>query len=420
MKTCFIGSVTQTFFTIFQLNGLAYEPDPASITAWETYSQLPFTFTPETVAPTVPVQCLWCMTTIHAPSESYILFRMKDAPLKCASCAQEFTASSYSVKRVLNDMRQFMQNQSKFVKGTVLDHESGKIDTIAGQRDMNLLLCHSYEKGRKDMDEIFQSADAAKTAEFHWPKFQAKLLTLILSLTRQKLMANMRKQTMGRVARAYRNMVTPLTIDLVAAVVRQRTFTAKMVGGAVNWSDPVVVARSTMRYRQFLILMEREPTKFLVPTLDIDLNWHTHQCFPLRYQQYGFKHTGRLINHDDAASDTSLGTGFAQTAKSWKKHFNEAYSTEDPSKRYLTAGRVTMGVIFPPYMVFMAAKAHGLKKLKGKGETSGGCSTHDATPRSKAQRDSKRGVAAVFLAAARLEAPVRAGAGHLVEAEVAE
>ncbi|KAJ3295886.1 hypothetical protein HK104_002226 [Borealophlyctis nickersoniae] len=378
MKTCFIGSATQTFLTIFQLNGIDYESDPASITAWETYSELPFNFTPETVAPTVPVQCLSCMTTIHAPSESYILFRMKDAPLKCASCAQEFTASSYSVKRVLNDMRQFMQNQS-LVKGTVLDHESGKIDKIAAQRDMNVLLCHSYEKGREDMDEIFQSADAAKTADFHWPKFQGKLVTLIRSLKGQKLMANMRKQTMGRVARAYRNM----------------------------WWSP-----ETMRYRQFLILMEREPTKFFVPTLDIDLNWHTHQCFPLRYQQYGVKHTGRLINHDDAASNTSLGNGFAQTAKSWKKHFNEAYSTEDPSKRYLSAGRVTMGVIFPPYMVFMAAKAHGLKKLKGKGERSGGCSTHDATPRGKSQRDSKKGVAGVLLAAARW--------GQFVEVRVAE
>lgn len=59
----------------------------------------------------------------------------------------------------------------------------------------------------------------------------------------------------------------PFTLDLVAAVTRQRTFMYKMVSGAVNWTDFETMQASVSRYRMFMILMGRERYSFLVPTL---------------------------------------------------------------------------------------------------------------------------------------------------------
>ncbi|KAI8802171.1 hypothetical protein BJ742DRAFT_664467, partial [Cladochytrium replicatum] len=55
-----------------------------------------------------------------------------------------------------------------------------------------------------------------------------------------------------------------------------------------------------------------------VPTLDIDLAWHTHQLHPGRYQNYGIQNVGRIINHDDSIEETSLAAGFDGTSTHWR------------------------------------------------------------------------------------------------------
>jgi hypothetical protein len=46
----------------------------------------------------------------------------------------------------------------------------------------------------------------------------------------------------------------------------------------------------------FLDLMSSSPVSFFVPTLDIDLVWHTHQLMPTKYQQDCESYVGRFID----------------------------------------------------------------------------------------------------------------------------
>ncbi|KAI8613385.1 hypothetical protein BC830DRAFT_1056414, partial [Chytriomyces sp. MP71] len=71
--------------------------------------------------------------------------------------------------------------------------------------------------------------------------------------------------------------------------------------------------------------MKKEPTKFLVPTLDVDLAWHTHQCYPVQYQNFGLRELKRVINHDDSVESETLTKSFDATAKAWKHHYNQQY-----------------------------------------------------------------------------------------------
>ena len=65
----------------------------------------------------------------------------------------------------------------------------------------------------------------------------------------------------------------------------------------------------------------------LVPTLEIDLAWHTHQMLPVRYREECMMLVGRFVNHDDNVDDTKLEANLARTARLWKKAHNETYLT---------------------------------------------------------------------------------------------
>ena len=46
----------------------------------------------------------------------------------------------------------------------------------------------------------------------------------------------------------------------------------------------------------FLDLMASSPTSFFVPTLDIDLVWHTHQLMSIKYESDCTTYVGRFID----------------------------------------------------------------------------------------------------------------------------
>ncbi|PKC11718.1 hypothetical protein RhiirA5_287310, partial [Rhizophagus irregularis] len=78
------------------------------------------------------------------------------------------------------------------------------------------------------------------------------------------------------------------------------------------------------------------PNTLLVPTLDIDLGWHTHQIHASLYRAFTQKHIGRIINHGDTLAKRTLSDGFATTARSWYKKYHEPYMHMNPSKYWLS------------------------------------------------------------------------------------
>ncbi|KAL0937222.1 chloroperoxidase-like protein [Colletotrichum truncatum] len=120
---------------------------------------------------------------------------------------------------------------------------------------------------------------------------------------------------------------TLFSYDLAAAINRQFDFSVKMSRYAWSRSPAAeaTLAQSINRYRNFFHLIGAHPGTVMVPTLDIDLVWHTHQLSPLRYRAYSKKMAGRLIDHDDEISADRLQELSTDMQGLWRQEFGTEY-----------------------------------------------------------------------------------------------
>ncbi|CAI7578465.1 unnamed protein product [Penicillium glandicola] len=115
---------------------------------------------------------------------------------------------------------------------------------------------------------------------------------------------------------------SPFAIDLIGAVIRQGTFVDKMDN--IGWIRSRNL-RSTMshfisKYGVFFQIMAKNKGHAVVPTLDVDLIWHTHQLSPARYYTFSTTQTeGIFINHDDKIDEIKLNDAFAWTSRQYQK-----------------------------------------------------------------------------------------------------
>ncbi|KAK4050840.1 hypothetical protein OIV83_003262 [Microbotryomycetes sp. JL201] len=121
------------------------------------------------------------------------------------------------------------------------------------------------------------------------------------------------------------------SLDLAAAVLRQGSFIDKMV--QLGWlaprkfdKDDGLLQRAVARYHAFLDLSARSPAAFLVPTLDIDLAWHTHQLDPRSYKEHTINLLGHFMDHDDKVAEHTLFDSFQRTARLWWDTYHVPYS----------------------------------------------------------------------------------------------
>ena len=84
--------------------------------------------------------------------------------------------------------------------------------------------------------------------------------------------------------------------------------------------------RLTVKYNRFLNIMARNRKKLCVPTLDIDLAWHTAQLSPNTYFNYTVTKCAKFVNHDDKIESATLQGGFEWTSKIYQKKYGEVYS----------------------------------------------------------------------------------------------
>ncbi|KAL4873253.1 hypothetical protein BDV12DRAFT_182478 [Aspergillus spectabilis] len=130
-----------------------------------------------------------------------------------------------------------------------------------------------------------------------------------------------------RMMSRYWDNSSPFALDLVGAVIRQGTFITKMDN--IDWLHSPALTETILRlirkYAVFFQIMSTNPGRMAVPTLDVDLAWHTHQLSPSRYFTYSLYRTKQdgkraiLIDHDDKVSEVKLSDGFEWTAKIYRK-----------------------------------------------------------------------------------------------------
>ncbi|GIJ86994.1 hypothetical protein Asppvi_005893 [Aspergillus pseudoviridinutans] len=116
---------------------------------------------------------------------------------------------------------------------------------------------------------------------------------------------------------------------LVDNVQRQAAFVDKMHRHLWICSPAAegTLRRALGRYDKFLKLFKFYPGKMMVPTLDIDLVWHTHQCSAAQYEESMRERTGRFINHDDKIGQPVLDGAMAETRQLFIIRFGQEYST---------------------------------------------------------------------------------------------
>ena len=63
-----------------------------------------------------------------------------------------------------------------------------------------------------------------------------------------------------------------------------------------------------------------------VPTLDIDLVWHTHQCSPSRYFETTQTLAGKFVDPNDKIAKGKLDDGFERTQNFFYVRFGKEYT----------------------------------------------------------------------------------------------
>ncbi|KAI9369131.1 hypothetical protein BJX61DRAFT_545876 [Aspergillus egyptiacus] len=135
------------------------------------------------------------------------------------------------------------------------------------------------------------------------------------------------KVAFRRMMSRYWDNSSQFALDLVGAVVRQGTFIQKMDN--IDWLHSPTVTETMHRlirkYAIFFQIMSSNPGRMAVPTLDVDLAWHTHQLSPRRYFKYSTHRTEQdgkraiFIDHDDKVSEIKLSDAFEWTTKAYRK-----------------------------------------------------------------------------------------------------
>lgn len=188
---------------------------------------------------------------------------------------------------------------------------------------------------------------------------QLKSVRKFRLIQRRTIFAQLRVAYMGLVHQC-------LSIDLVAASLRQREFATKITSQECSGMDsPFALFKASMRYHKFMLLIGRSSKKsILVPTLDIDLCWHTHQLFPPSYREWCWEHLKRPVNHDDTIGKGDLSQGLRDTSLAWLEAYREPYTTDELQKGYITTGKKVAGIIFPPYGLHLLYQKRQLDKAR--------------------------------------------------------
>jgi len=147
------------------------------------------------------------------------------------------------------------------------------------------------------------------------------------SQARYRLHADARICVRKMMSRYWDNF-SPFALDLCAAVMRQGIFVEKMY--KLDWlhspSARATMERLLTKYNRFVDIMAANPKHVAVPTLDVDLAWHTHQLSPSAYYHYAVLKTGRFVDHDDKIDEDTLSAHFEWTSKAYQDKYGEVYS----------------------------------------------------------------------------------------------
>ncbi|TFY50729.1 hypothetical protein EVG20_g11361 [Dentipellis fragilis] len=274
--------------------------------------------------------CPSCAADIRAPyiNESGTGYAQQNFSFVCA-CKFEITREKLALLKFTNDLALdhhdsitvLKHGKAVYLPMTLRTAESSE-DRYRANAIKDLLLLSRPFKPK---------TTKAKGKVMKTPFEMAESVNWSMSQTRTIPLRAKNPRIVSRILTAYSDL-RPYSVELSGAVLRQATFVKKMYD--LGWTEPnffddpedeVALSHAIVRYHAFLDLMSSSPSSFFVPTLDIDLVWHTHQLQAADYQRECKKYTGRYIDHDDKVEETHLSNAFDLTCRAWNARFHVPY-----------------------------------------------------------------------------------------------
>ena len=265
----------------------------------------------------------------------------KNFRARCSHCGQAIDHDSLKLRKFGEDIMA-LEKDSVPMPGTILSLNGKPEQPISLDRHPsyfpNRLICGGKGKSSPLYQELIRLCPQSGVATYKSEMMDVRDVIekylrdrSHLKLSNHTYTAKLQraeKIALRRMMSHYWNNSSPFALDLVGAVIRQGTFIEKM--HSIDWiHSPACAAtmkRLITKYTRYIQIIASYPDSVAVPTLDVDLAWHTHQLSPPAYYTYTVKHTRTFIDHDDKIDETKLSTSFEWTSKTYQKMFNEVYS----------------------------------------------------------------------------------------------
>jgi hypothetical protein len=264
----------------------------------------------------------------------------------CPACNNVICKELLSVAKFVRDTQALLGPGNRPMPGTVLDPKTGTPTsppvtrrgpkeltphtfpnrmlksgcgsirtTITGLTKSNSSTVVTMDRVRKEIEAVLAERENVRVID-------GKSLT-----TRYSLPVDSRIAVRKMMSRYWENF-SLFALDLCGAVMRQGIFVEKMC--KLDWlhspSARDTMTRLLTKYLRFMEIMRRNPKQVAVPTLDVDLAWHTHQLSPSMYYRHTVTWVGRFVDHDDKIDENTLSKQFEWTSKTYQDMYGEVYS----------------------------------------------------------------------------------------------
>lgn len=259
----------------------------------------------------------------------------------CPSCSTRITKEFLSVAKFCKDARELLVNHWP-MPGTIIDPTTGEPTVFTPTRILERNP-QTFPNRMVQMVLRIQVQEFVSSPRLSAPPTmdhvrglvedaisQQKTLRVIdqPSRTRMIRLPPISRLCVRKMMSRYWENFSPFALDLCGAVMRQGIFTEKMC--KIDWLHSPTATKTMERlcekYKRFLEIMAKYHNKIAVPTLDIDLAWHTHQLSPSAYYAYTKRVVGRFTRHDDKVDEEKLQDAFEWTSKTYQETYDEVYS----------------------------------------------------------------------------------------------
>jgi Glycine-rich domain-containing protein-like len=265
----------------------------------------------------------------------------KDFSAVCGHCDFVFSHEKLRVQKFKRDV-QLLLNDDFPMPGTILSMDGKPIDAKAVDGAQNHLASFPnrllYAERSRWLELIADHKQCFN--DMNWARSHIELALHDKNLTRRLKGTSVSWKLISEAEIAVRRMMSRywdnhsmFALDLVGAVIRQGSFIEKMHN--IDWLHSLTLSSTMIRlihkYTRFFEIMRRKKMsrgrrRIAVPTLDVDLVWHTHQLSPPNYYRYSEDMTKRFIDHDDKIAQDALSDAFKWTSRTYQKMFGQVYS----------------------------------------------------------------------------------------------